>query len=674
MATYYFTNFDSDTDWDNPDNWFDAATGGNALNSIPTSSDDVIIVADVALTGGSPVANSLVVDTNGIVRNISITVGGGTGTCTVQNGGIIGDSCTIYGNVTCTTGGIIGHNYNVANISGNLTFASTGATEAGTMAAASVAADVNINSDSSGSITYVSLGGNLNYYYGYSGSVSNMTVTGSTLYFNYPTLYFYNSMSTDWGTATNNWWVDSGHTQQANSIPTNTQDVILDSDVTSDSSTTATANNITVNYNGMNTGRLLISVTVVSTTIFSNDTFYGDGTNSITLTSPTVTFNGNSYLAANASIVGNVNFYDTSSNAGSITGNATVYSNHTVPFDSSHGNTGTISGSISYSGYSARTVYYYHAISSDDWDNLSNWWTDGSHGTNVDYVPNGDISSDDVIIESPIGSNNNNINVSVDDLVVSGSAFIGIDISCSTADFFDNSVFGTSSGTLTQNTPIGNITFHDLSENEGIIIPDASFPVEFRDSSFNTGTVSGNADVYYPSDKPVGGTVTGTVTYYGYTLYFTDGGGGNNGDWATTSNWFLDAGGSNGYNDVPSEIVPYQDVVIISNLTSYSGTGIPSANNLNTSGSYPYVDNISINIYNLATFSEETYLGSTGTITGNALFEDLATNRGGTITGSGTFELTAAAQMISNGYDGTYGAVEFKYGKGVNGSNILGIV
>lgn len=115
-------------------------------------------------------------------------------------------------------------------------------------------------------------------------------------------------------------------------------------------------------------------------------------------------------------------------------------------------------------------------------------------------------------------------------------------------------------------------------------------------------------------------------------------------------------------------------MVILSDVTTYSGAGSPSANNLSTYGTYPYVDGLTITVNNLATFSEETYLGSTGTITGNALFENLATNRGGTITGSGTFTLTAAAEMISNGYDGTYGAIEFKYGKGVNGSSILGLV
>jgi hypothetical protein len=217
-----------------------------------------------------------------------------------------------------------------------------------------------------------------------------------------------------------------------------------------------------------------------------------------------------------------------------------------------------------------------------------------------------------------------------------------------------------------------------LSENDGTVNPDTP-PVVFEDSASNDGTVNGDVDVYYPSEKPVGGTVTGFVTYYGYTLYF--GGGTNDGNWNNPNNWFLDSANSNGYGDIPSDTMPYQNVIIQSNLTSSQGQpapgtidGSPTAYDLNTANYYTYISNISITVDNLATFNDETYLDSSATITGNVLFEDLATNRGGIVTGTATFTLSSAEEMISNGYDGTYGDIEFQYGKGVNGSSILGIV
>lgn len=76
-----------------------------------------------------------------------------------------------------------------------------------------------------------------------------------------------------------------------------------------------------------------------------------------------------------------------------------------------------------------------------------------------------------------------------------------------------------------------SVIFNDFSFNEGHIVGGATFNdtsynnnditgnVIFTENSYNAalnGEIIGNADVYYPSANPIGGTVTGTVTYHNY--------------------------------------------------------------------------------------------------------------------------------------------------------------
>lgn len=881
MATYYFLGggIINPTDWNDTSNWYDAPSSGNN-GYLPTNSDDVVILSDCNSNGGStPTVNSLTIDNctfsitcsafSCLVVNSAVLDGNITMTSsnqlTVTTSAKLGSGNTITGNVNCADGGIIGNSGSVT-ITGNLTFGSTGTVDSNSSTNAVVSGNLIIDASFTGSVDYITAN-NVIYIYGYTGTISNLTLSGSSpnaFYSNYPTMYYNAAIDGDWSNRLN-WWVDSSYTQQANEPPTGSTNVEIFNDVTTNSLSSASANNLTI---GGNPGRFIdISITINGTADFNDYSYYGtDGDPSVTLTLlGTLNLNDYASIKNNATIDGNavtVNFYDSSTNTGTITSTVNVNANY--PLNRNTFNTGTINGTISYVsyqtfyfnsgndwytlgnwylsdlttqapyipgslddvvlrvdpsatsadmyannvqldgitftaqgylyvtslititnsylgssmysvnidcanatfdggsyivlnsaivatgtvtfndsselgsstisgspsitgdvefrdssemvegsitgdvsvfdsstlsngtiigditfnspsainknsvshtgdtyyvGYSARTVYYYHNISSDDWGNLSCWWDDSSHSDPAEYVPNGDIALDNVIIEAAILSNISGINVNVNDLVVSGSAgiFIGIDTSCTTANFFDDSIFGQSSGTLIQNDSVGNITFHDLSSNQGTIIP--SGLLQFRDSSTNDGLIIGNAEVYYPSEKPIGGSVSGTVTYYGYTLYF----GGSNGDWNDSSNWFTDVTLTNAYNDIPSEIIPYQDVVIVNDLTNSTG-GDPTAFNLTNYFTYTNISGISINVYGLATLINEARLNAPVTISGNVLFEDLATNRGGTITGTTTFELTAATEMIASGYDGTYGTVEFKYGKGVNGSNILGIV
>jgi hypothetical protein len=564
-----------------------------------------------------------------------------------------------------------------------------------------------IFSDSSTNSGYIS--GDAIVIYPYSAPLVNTgEVNGYIFYSNYPTLYYNNATAdSNWHNRLN-WWIDSGYTQRANEVPGSSQDVVINGSIQNTASDMY-CNNATINSDffaqGQYTLNVTSNITVSDTYYIANSMYMGPNiicTNAV--------FNGNSYITANNSITaygtvtfsntsklgnsvsgganitgdvvfndssefvsgtinGNASFYGTSVfSGGTVTLGVTVYSPHPLPF--TYG--GTINGSLLYSGYSPRTVYFYHTNSSEDWGG-NFWYTESTGGGSSTYPPNPAVSKDNVVIENSVGSNTGNLDATVASLTVNNTqpyvSFISIDITCDSANFNDSSYL-TGSATLTQSQyHNGNITFSDLSNNQGTVNPEVT--VIFQDSSYNDGTINGDVDVYYPSENPIGGTVTGFITYYGYgALYF---GMTTDGDWSNPNNWYFDAANTLPVNDVPPDIIPYRSVIIQSNVTS-SPSISAAAYDLNTYGSYPYIDNVNITVSNLATFSEETFLGPGATITGNALFENLATNRGGTITGTGTFTLSSAEEMISNGYDGTYGDIEFQYGKGVNGSSILGLV
>jgi hypothetical protein len=699
MATYYF-NASVDNDWEEPGNWF-LDEGGSSAGSVPTSTDNAIVQDECYLNGNTTVAN--------------LTVK------TYANDGLLGLTSNVQLTVTNVVeligaGSIFGLNSsNTETLSAN----TVSLDEAGKLNYLTISTNtltVQSSTISGAELSNISLTGNLIYEYGFTITTSNVTVTGSTYYTNYPTLYYNAAVSTDWHNNLN-WWVDSGHTQQSYDIPSSSDDVVINGSIQSTASDMY-CNNATINYGTINSSGLGVTLNVTSTLTVSDTYYIGDSmyagpdiicTNAVfngnsyvtgntdISASGTVTFNSTSELGHSTSggatiagevvfndssefisgtITGNASFYGTSVfTGGTVTLNVTVYYSHPLPF--TYG--GTINGSLLYSGYSPRTVYFYHTTSSEDWG--GNFWYDATTGGGSStYAPNPDISLDTVIIEASVGSNTGNLDATVGSLTVNGvyvaSTFVSIDITCDYANFNDSCYLNTGA-TLTQSVNHGgnNITFSDLSENDGTVNPDTP-PVVFEDSASNDGTVNGDVDVYYPSEKPVGGTVTGFITYYGYTLYF---GSSTDGDWNNPNNWFLDSANTSPYNDIPSDTMPYQNVILQSNVTAsnqppYPGNigGTPSAYDLLALNNLS-ITAISVDIYGLATFSDTSYLNYDATINGNALFQDSSFNSGA-IVGTATFTLSSAEIMIADAYGGSYGGIEFQYGKGVNGSNILGIV
>lgn len=56
----------------------------------------------------------------------------------------------------------------------------------------------------------------------------------------------------------------------------------------------------------------------------------------------------------------------------------------------------------------------------------------------------------------------------------------------------------------------GVCTFNGTSSNSGSIVGNCTF----NGSSSNTGSITGNASVYYPAQNPLGGSVSGTISYF----------------------------------------------------------------------------------------------------------------------------------------------------------------
>jgi uncharacterized repeat protein (TIGR02543 family) len=213
-----------------------------------------------------------------------------------------------------------------------------------------------------------------------------------------------------------------------------------------------------------------------------------------------------------------------------------------------------------------RTLYFKHNQAEPDyaWDTVANWWTDTGCTVPAGSIPN---DSDTIYIANSVGSGPSS-SVTLEHIYVAdpitgegifpatftgaigNATFNQYSANMSTitgnAEFTGNSHNSNNGGVVT-----GNAVFRDNSLNDNVVNNDATFynnsvndgivsgNALFDNDSDNTGTVSGNAtfrenarnqesgvitgdaDVYYPSQKPIGGTVGGTVTYYDYPVEST---------------------------------------------------------------------------------------------------------------------------------------------------------
>lgn len=719
FPTLYYNNATTDGNWANNLNWWVDDMYTQQAYSIPTSSTTVYVAgfvgsdslssatADTAYFGGGyTIAINLNIINDATFTDNSYGDNSSPVTLTANNvyfnatslWGVTTDANISFGDECRFTGDTFNNGTVSANGSGTgSTFFDDNSSNTGTVGVGATSYTVDF-SDTSTNTGTVNINTNANYPLNRN-SFNTGTISGTINYISYPTFYFYGG--NDWNN-TSYWWTGTGGTGvNAAYVPNSLDTVVIESDPINTTSniyalsatlestfglgssyTFYVTNTITINSGSIGNGFSPAVVTAGSAEFYNSSGIMG-GSVQLTVSSGASFYDTTDITSA--TITGNVNFYDSSTfSSGSISGDATVYSPHILPFSAG----GTIGGSLIYSGYSSRTIYFYNA-SSTDWSDVNNWWLDSGHSNPALYGPDSAVSLDDIFIDSSVTSNTLSSPTTVGVLTVNASSNLAIDITCSTATFNSSSTFGVGNtvAVLTQVSSTVSVTFSDLSSNyASVLVTDtmAGTPaVVFEDGSSNqsSGYVDGNADVYYPVTLPLGGTVTGTTYYFQYPLYFNDNVGitpTNDGNWNNSNNWYLDSGNTVLAGSTPSETYPGVNVTLQTSVTTSTG-GTPTAYDLSCgSNSSLSITNTNITVYGLATFENDGTLGSGATINGDALFKDTSTCESGTVANTATFTLTSAAIMIYNGYDGTYGSsvtdVQFEYGKGVNGSSILGLV
>jgi hypothetical protein len=112
-------------------------------------------------------------------------------------------------------------------------------------------------------------------------------------------------------------------------------------------------------------------------------------------------------------------------------------------------------------------------------------------------------------------------------------------------------------------------------------------------------------------------------------LYFD---GAVDGAWTTVGNWWLDAGHTQAAGRLPAEI---DSVVASATITASGQTVVDFTLNDPSEGDFFSLSG-TLTVTGVATFNGEAVIVNSGTVTGNATFNDFSSN-GGTVTGNATF-------------------------------------
>ena len=196
----------------------------------------------------------------------------------------------------------------------------------------------------------------------------------------------------------------------------------------------------------------------------------------------------------------------------------------------------------------------------------------------------------------------------------------------------------------------GTVIFNTTSSNTGTIQGNATF----NNAATNSGTITGNVDVYSPVIRPLGGTINSQVTYHGYPgLYFSDAATGHGvaGKWDDLNNWWTDAA-----TTIHSTVLPTSgdDVTILAgNITTTGITAFVHSVTLQGTATNGITLIVSATTTDAALFNASST--NTGTIIGNATFSGPDTStEAGSVTGkitrlysTGTF--TVISDFTHNG-------------------------
>ena len=268
---------------------------------------------------------------------------------------------------------------------------------------------------------------------------------------------------------------------------------------------------------------------------------------------------------------------------------------------------------LSFSGGGGNGLLYFNAASDHNWSNLSNWWQDSGYTIPALHLP---IGADIVNIDSTVSSiTDTNGSTTVKKITFTDSDFgVGLTLNADAILTGSSTNSGTINGsvafastTVNIGTVNGGATFSENSSNTGTVNGNA----KIQDSSVNIGTINGNADVYAPSPNPVGGTVTGTVTYHNYpgTMYFNDqtGGADYNCDWGDLNNWWAD----DNFTDHPGNIPTEFDTVYVTTSVCQNSSGNASVKSATFTGSAVWDEwwnYMTLNATDFVSFQDNSYM------------------------------------------------------------------
>ena len=179
--------------------------------------------------------------------------------------------------------------------------------------------------------------------------------------------------------------------------------------------------------------------------------------------------------------------------------------------------------------------------------------------------------------------------------------------------------------------------FNDLSSNTGFTKGDAHYygfsynngtlagHAYFNEYSTNTGgTVNGDADIYYPVSNPIGGTITGTVTYHPYpdAVSFINA---VDNMWNNPLNWFTDTTFSESLGRIPSDnesVIIFASTTLASDIindiyiavgsTTINGANHKITGDIKGNGAYDGHPAYNFNISNVIVNGTTTAIGGDG--------------------------------------------------------------
>lgn len=348
---------------------------------------------------------------------------------------------------------------------------------------------------------------------------------------------------------------------------------------------------------------------------------------------------------------------------------------------------------------------YYNAAVDNDWNTLGNWWTNSGHTSAAASLPT---SSDSVVASANINANGGSMPTVVN---FTTTASLAIQITVTGVATFSGSAANLTNQNSTGGEVIGNCVFQNGAKlwQYATVTGNATFhdtALAHLQSSI-TGNVTVTASTFdeYPlvmNPANIGGTITfssATPVVFNLGNYFI---GASNSMVISIPAVGQFTGGPPTWNFGGSDIRQELPGNVVLSGNSFIGANVGGNLTMDggTMGSAPSFGTVSGN----ATFTNNAVFNN-GTVTGNATFNSGARMSGdspfgwgaynyptvngtATFTGSGSYpiwgtfsgalvmDVASAQTLLARDNEGNYtgSTVTITYGKGVNGSSILGVV